>query len=347
MLDVNEIDFINLSEVNNEKLLKFYSIAYPNRYKIIHKNWRWLYRTSLSGLEPIVALYKKEIIGHAGLISTNLLYERKILKAIWFVDFYILSKYRNMGLGKILTKKWMELESCHLTFCNQNSLRVFKKLGWVENDNFYKSCKLINPLKWIPLIRSIDNKFLNKLNILKFFNNKNIIKKIRLYKITENQKILSDIFFSKNKTNKNLDLEIIRDYDWIDWRIFESPFKKNYYFVSIENSFIILSILRNDNKKKLNIIFTNYETEQDKILLNKYIITWSIENNVDIVWLQLDNIDSKTINNFYPKKFKLNFACNSNNISINKNILKDLPNISGLDSDIDVRNYEDKNFDFE
>ena len=61
MLDVNEIDFINLSEVNNEKLLKFYSIAYPNRYKIIHKNWRWLYRTSLSGLEPIVALYKKEL----------------------------------------------------------------------------------------------------------------------------------------------------------------------------------------------------------------------------------------------------------------------------------------------
>ena len=38
MLDVNEIDFINLSEVNNEKLLKFYSIAYPNRYKIILKN---------------------------------------------------------------------------------------------------------------------------------------------------------------------------------------------------------------------------------------------------------------------------------------------------------------------
>ena len=167
MLDVNEIDFTNLSEVNNEELLKFYSVAYPNRYKIIYKHWNWLYRTSLTGLEPVVALYKKNIIGHAGLISTNLSYENKILRAIWFVDFYILSKYRNLGLGKILTKKWMELESCHLTFCNENSLRVFKKLGWVENNNFYKSCKLINPLKWIPLIQSIDNKFLNRLNIFK------------------------------------------------------------------------------------------------------------------------------------------------------------------------------------
>ena len=346
MLDVNEIDFINLSKVNNEKLLKFYSTAYPYRYKIIHKNWKWLYRTSLSGLEPIIALYKKEIIGHAGLIATNLRYEGKISKAIWFVDFYILPKYRNMGLGKILTKKWMELESCHLTFCNQNSLRVFNKLGWVENDNFYKSCKLINPLKWIPLIRSIDNKFINRLNILKFFNNKDIIRNVRLLKLSENQKILSDIFFSKNKINKDLNLEILRDYDWMNWRIFQSPFIKNYYFVLIENSFIILSVLRDGNKKKLNIIFTNYENEQHKTLLNKYIISWSIENNVDIIWLQLDNIDNNTIHHFYPKKFKLNFACNSNDISLSKNILKNLPNIEGLDSDIDIRNYEDKNFDF-
>ena len=106
MLDVNEIDFLNLSEVNNEKLLKFYSVAYPNRYKIIYKHWNWLYRTSLTDLEPVVALYKKEIIGHAGLISTNLLYENKILKAIWFVDFYILSKYRNLGLEKLSKNGW-------------------------------------------------------------------------------------------------------------------------------------------------------------------------------------------------------------------------------------------------
>ena len=346
MLDVNEIDFTNLSEVNNEELLKFYSVAYPNRYKIIYKHWNWLYRTSLTGLEPVVALYKKNIIGHAGLISTNLSYENKILRAIWFVDFYILSKYRNLGLGKILTKKWMELESCHLTFCNENSLRVFKKLGWVENNNFYKSCKLINPLKWIPLIQSIDNKFLNRLNIFKFFNEKNIVKNVRLLKLSDNKKILNDIFFSK-RPSENLNLEILRDYDWINWRIFQSPFIRNYYFASIENSLMIMSILKDGKKKKLNIIFTKYENEQHKTLLNRYVINWSIENNIDIIWLQLDNVDNKVLSNFYPKKFKLNFACNSHDISLNKNILKNLSNIDGLDSDIDIRNYDNKNSNFE
>ena len=126
MINLNEIDFIKLSDVDNEKLFKFYSIAYPNRNKVIYKNWKWIYRTSLNGLEPIIAVYKKDIIGHAGLISTNILYNGKVLRGIWFVDLYILSNFRNIGLGKILTKKWMKLEEYHLTFYNHSSLRLFK-----------------------------------------------------------------------------------------------------------------------------------------------------------------------------------------------------------------------------
>ena len=345
MLNVNEIDFVSLSEVDNEKLLEFYSIAYPNRYKIIHKNWNWLYRTSLSGLEPIVALYKKDIIGHAGLISTNIINNGKILRGIWFVDFYILSKYRNIGLGKVLTQKWMELEDYHLTFCNQSSLRVFKKLGWAENNGFYKSCKLINPLKWIPLIKSIDNKILDKINFFKHFNKTNITKGVNLLKLSNNKKILNDVIRTQNNNiKKKLDLEILRDDNWLDWRIFQSPFINNYYYFLVENSFVIVSILKDGSKKKLNIIYSKYEDEYHKVLLNKKIVNWSIENNVDIIWLQLTNIEKNiSINSFYPKKFSLNFACNSNNVSLDKHILKDLSNLDGIDSDIDVRSYNNYN----
>ena len=167
-----------------------------------------------------------------------------------------------------------------------------------------------------------------------------------MLKLSDNKKILNDIFFSK-RPSKNLNLEILRDYDWINWRIFQSPFIKNYYFASIENSLMIMSILKDGKKKKLNIIFTKYENEQHKTLLNRYVINWSIENNIDIIWLQLDNVDNKVLSNFYPKKFKLNFACNSHDISLNKNILKNLSNIDGLDSDIDIRNYDNKNSNFE
>lgn len=346
MININEIEFKSLSKVNNNELFEFYSIAFPQRNNIIFKNWKWIYRTSLFGLEPFVAIYKKRLIGHAGAISTNIFSSENIFQGIWFVDFYILPEFRNIGLGKVMTKKWMSLEKNHLTICNDQSLRVFRKLGWVENKNYYKSCKLFNPLKWLPIINLIDNRVLDKMNLFKYLNKTNFTKKATFLKLSENKKKLTELANLKINNNKkdSSNVQILRDDNWLSWRLFESPFINFYYFFFIENSFVIVSIYKEKHKKKLNIIFSQYENQDYEIVLNENIIKWSVDNNVDIVWLNINNLE-KNINltKFYSKNFKINFACNSSNSFLDKNVLKQISNLEAIDSDSDILSYNNLN----
>lgn len=345
-MKLNEIEYKKLSEVKIDLLYEFYSIAFPAKNDVLFNNWKWLCRNSLNNQEPIVALYKNKIIAHAGLISTQLQFNNKISNAIWFVDFYILPNFRNIGIGSELTKKWMELENYHLTFCNKDSLRIFKKFDWVQNEKYYKSCKIINPLKWIPIINLLDDKILNRFNFLNIFNKSTLAQNVNILKLSQNINLLSELINSRNKVSeKKKEPEILKNNEWFEWRIKESPFIENYYLFFIENSFFIISITNKKNKKKLNIINSYYENDNYQLLLNQSIIRWAIENNIDIVWLNVNKIDSeKNHKKFFNMNFELTFACNSTNSLITKNILKDIGNLEGVDSDIEILNYDNHNF---
>ena len=342
VLKLNEIEYKSISEIDKNLLYEFYSIAFPSKNKILYKNWSWIYRTSFNNSQPIVALYKNKIVGHAGLISNKLSYGNSIFNGILFVDFFILTEFRNIGLGKILTKKWMELEDFHLTFCNKKSLQVFKKFNWIENYNYYKSCKIINPLKWLPFVNSLDSKIINKFNFLNLFNRPIFSKNVNFIKLSNNTNILVDLINNCNydlKLNQSK-IKILRDKEWLEWRICQSPFIKNYYLFLIENSYSIVSLVTVNKKRKLNIIFSNYESSNFKLLLNQSILRWSIDNNVDIVWLSINKFESE--NNYkkiFKKNFKLTFACNSKNSIVSNDMLKDINNIQGIDSDTDILSY--------
>ena len=89
-----------LSEINESDLLNFYAAAYPLRYKVMYKHWKWIYRTSLFGFEPITINYDNKLAGHAGVISTNINYKNNILKGIWFVDFIIFLLLSSVSIQK-------------------------------------------------------------------------------------------------------------------------------------------------------------------------------------------------------------------------------------------------------
>ena len=80
----------------------------------------------------------------------------KINLAIWFTDFVILPEFRDKGYGEILTKEWMKLCPFQITFCNNASLRIFKKLGWKENLDFERIVIPINHFKFIPIIKRFN-----------------------------------------------------------------------------------------------------------------------------------------------------------------------------------------------
>ena len=50
----------------------------------------------------------------------------------------------------------------HLAITNNESPKVFKKLGWLEKTDYKRATNILNPLKWIPIMKNLDNKILEK-----------------------------------------------------------------------------------------------------------------------------------------------------------------------------------------
>ena len=153
MLKFNKLKIKKFSTVDQSKLFDFYKQSFNLRHKIIFENRNWLYRVNLFGFEPLVIEYKDKIVGHAGMISNKIKKNARIYKCNWFVDYKILEELRGVGLGSLLCKEWMKISPHQLAIGNNTSINILKKFGWIEKNNHKRAAKIINPLKWIPIIK--------------------------------------------------------------------------------------------------------------------------------------------------------------------------------------------------
>ena len=121
MIDYN---IISISKVKIDQLSEFYKKVFKSRYKTLTNHWRWWYRSNYLGYEPIILIADNKVVGQAGLISVKIQIEKEILPAIWFVDFAVLPEYQGLGLGKILTREWMNI--CPMFLYYQEEYRSFQ-----------------------------------------------------------------------------------------------------------------------------------------------------------------------------------------------------------------------------
>ena len=319
-----------ISEISEKDLFEFYSKAFSNIKNSFITNYKWRYRLGYNDFEPIVIIVENKIIGHAGLIPVEINNKGRNFSAIWFVDFIILPEYQSKGYGKKLTEEWMQICSNQITYCNELSLRVFKKLNWINNFSIQRKIYPINFFKIVPFLKKIELNFANKLyrSFLKKRLNKN--EKINIYKISE--QIIKNCVFSE----KNLDKfgpNILRDEDWFKWRLLECPYKNDLVYFEDKNEFVVGHIFLQDKIKRLNIIYNNAVNSNSQIF-NK-VIGWSLENQIDFLWYI--TAKSSNSNKLFSSVLKkpLNFAYNTNDQSLLNDLSKGLLNTSGIDSDID------------
>ena len=57
----------------------------------------------------------------------ELLINKKKYISSWFIDFKIDPKFQNQGYGTYLVQEWKKKIQIGFAFCNNKSLRVFKK----------------------------------------------------------------------------------------------------------------------------------------------------------------------------------------------------------------------------
>jgi len=323
-----------ISEIKKEKLSDFYKKVYPDRYKSLTHNWKWWYKVEQKEFEPLILTTEEKIVGQAGLIPLDLKIGEKIIKAIWFVDFVILPEFRGKGYGKILTKEWMKICPNQLTFCNDQSLRIFEKFGWKNNLSTKRLLYPINPLKLLPLLKRFNFSFSRK--ILSGFIKKKIKNGLSInpYTIKDNFKIVTESLKTKKSINNNETAEIIRDEKWLNWRILECPYNKNLHFFEYNNNFALVNVFSKNNIKRINILYTYFIDKPNEEELLFLIINWAVENNIDLIWLVSSN---KKLENIFPKILSktLNFATSCSDQNISEILQRGLSDAQGIDSDID------------
>jgi len=307
-----------ISEVRREDLIKFYSKVFKKRDDRLINNFEWCYRIGYNDLEPIVIELENNIIGHAGLIPIDLEISKKKKTAIWFTDFVILKEFRNKGYGKILTKEWMKICPLQITFCNNDSLKIFKKFGWKESYDFERILTPINYFKFFPAIKKL---FVKKLSI-----------ESNLKEISSFEKEISNIVTLENKKNiNNNEAYVIRDESWFEWRLIKCPYKEDVYLFQYENDFIIAHSLKKNNLKRLNLIYcsTNFNSK-----IFKMIKFWCSNNDIDYTWMIQSKKTIKEKFNILHLKKRINFAFFHNDSAENQ-IFNNNINLQGIDSDSD------------
>jgi hypothetical protein len=97
----------------------------------LQDSWRWLYKLH-SGF-PLIADDGGRIVAHVGGIPFTARVGGREHRAAWCVDFAVLPGFQRRGLGLRLTEAWMEQSELYVTFCNEQSMGVFRRFGWVES----------------------------------------------------------------------------------------------------------------------------------------------------------------------------------------------------------------------
>ena len=144
----------------------------------------------------------------------------------------------------------------------------------------------------------------------------------------------------QNLSSENSYAEIIRDKNWLNWRIGECPYVKDLYFFEYKNNFSIVHIFSNRGIKRLNVLLSYFTDESYEKEITKIIVSWSIENNIDLVWAVKQD-GNQNFNDIFPSKFSksLNFVSWTSNTNIFQSLKKGPTNAEAIDSDIDSSMY--------
>ena len=314
---MEKIHIKKISEINREKLIRFYQESFKYEKSIID-NYDWRYRTHFNEFEPLALMVDNEICGHAGLVPIKIRIHNKQENAIWFTDFFINQEQRSKGYGKLLTEEWMKICPIQMTFCNDKSLKVFKKLNWSHNNKIIKKIEFNNYLKIIPIFRKLEH-------------TENEINEIDNLKIIDlNENTLKQIIDLDEKQSSSKSISIVRDENWFKWRLIDCPYKNRIHIFKYKDFFFIAHIKLKKNFRILNIIYSSSNVTKE---IKNIFLQFSRKNNID--YLAYLSSEKNFLHKFLPWQKKLNFAFYSNDLSILSIIKEKFKDAQLIDSDID------------
>tara|TARA_A100001015_G_scaffold197872_1_gene220722 strand:- start:1080 stop:2153 length:1074 start_codon:yes stop_codon:yes gene_type:complete len=288
-------------EVDEKKILDFYSKAFPKRTCRLENLWKWFYRTDFftTKKHPVIAMSEKQekVVGHMAIIPFWLFLKEKKTLASWYTDMYVDPEFRGKGIAKAITYDLMKLTYIHFGFVgNDQSMGVFKNFNWIDGYEGY-----LHHFTFQPMNYSKFSKYSKKLKWIYYLINfvfKNISRTFYKFKKKDNNTLSIQSLDEENiktfidvENVENL-IKPIRDKEYLHWRFLNSPEKEKYKIFKENNNIAALIKERKDkeNSWHLDILLINNFSESNKIIsfLAK-INLWAEKNNFAYVRMYVSN----------------------------------------------------------
>lgn len=277
----NEIEVCFAGDVSSSLLNDFFQTAFPNRAKFLESNWRWLNRSAFyNNKTPLVLVYKKQVIGYAGMIPFSMAICGEVQKTAWFIDFKFLPEYQRKGLGSILAKAWMSYSDCFVgSSANEKSVGILTKNHWIESPNSFMHLNLIRPFNY-PKFRKVPSFLRFALNaitspIFHFYYSKYSYSENSYQLIKFNEETFYEFFNNYEKAGRitNNVISPVRDINYFIWRVLDSPNSDKYYIYKTDK-YSALILIENDNEKCIDILLVSDLNNKEE--LKKMICTLGV-----------------------------------------------------------------------
>ena len=341
-LRAGEISLEKGTHTTMEQRAAFFSRTHPRLAPRLIPHWHWWFRVGFHPeIEPVAALARGRIVGHAGTLPFAFRCGESTAVAAWYVVFAVLPECRNQGLGKRLTQEWMRVVPNPITECNENSIAIFKKYGWEETFASRRFARVIDPAQLagrlpaalrvaVPLAGPFYRAWLRwRLRTAPRLQPETV----------STPGVLAGLFQSE----PDAPLEIVRDDAWIRWRVLESPLLPGYRMFRFESAAALVRGLVSDGVRRLHIMYINRpRQEAERSMLLRGIVRWACEGRADLIWAVARSAGlAGALRENLPNEVGVRIAAYNSDREAMARFLDPGFQIQAIDSDIDSSHPED------
>ncbi|GHV45722.1 hypothetical protein FACS1894180_8470 [Bacteroidia bacterium] len=259
-----ENQVISAFDIEEKALLEFYAQTFENRMKFLPKIWRWLNRSDFyQNRVPLVIQKDGKVIAHTGLTAGYIYLNGKVQTAAWMMDYMILKQFQRQGLGSELSKSLVSFSDCSLGLPNEKSLGTLKKNGWKQypySFQIFNFMHLFNHPAFAKKLPAFVRKVLNfiAVPILFVFYKWNACSKkaYKLEKLTDENFAEFYNIYKKSNTEIPTATTPVRDENFAEWRILQSP-NRDKYFVYFAENFSAVLLIHNNHGQYIDVLWVS------------------------------------------------------------------------------------------
>ena len=329
------MDIRPASRVDESALRAFYAGAYPARAAFLGEHWRWLYRVGrFPGIEPLVLVEGGRVLGHAGAIPAVISRHGREAPAMWFTDFFVAPELQGKGHGRALTEAWMAMCPDRVSFCNDLSIRVFRKQGWKDRDDASvrtQPLELSGPLRRrlgplgaaAGLALNAPWRAWQRARVA----NAPALELAPLPGADRLAALLDDPALSGAR--------VVRDEDWCRWRLLDHPRRDEHRLASCGGVAAVLRLFTSLGRRRAHLLHVGPGSAAARAGLVKAFARWALDEGADDAWLVAGAPDLAAAGALYFKRaHTAHFAWSSSDAAVEKALGE--TRAQGLDSDHDL-----------